>query len=558
MPDRERTAIGTTAIPENHREKTREDAMSDARLKHYGWGREGEGMTAEEQAFVLGRYRAKFSRDGFEAISVPRLEDLALRAPRVALPSSLAAFCTSEHYDRVAHTYGKSYPDYVRAMLGDYDSAPDVVAYPRNEAEISAVMDWAGGVSASLTPFGGGSSVCGGVEPRVDGLRYKAAVTLDLRNLGKVVEVDKISRAALIEAGTYGPSLEDQLKPHGFTLRHFPQSFEYSTLGGWIATRSGGHFASLHTHIDDFVESLRVVTPVGVLETRRLPGSGAGPSPDRMFIGSEGTLGVISRAWMRLQPRPIFRAGASVRFPSFFDAARAVRAVAQAGLYPSNCRILDPQEAFNTGAADGSAAILVLAFESGDHPLDAWMARALECCADHRGTPEPAKASDAHLQGAAGIWRNAFIRMPYAREFLAPAGLINDTFETAITWDRFESFHDKVKAATERAILEATGVKGEVTCRFSHVYPDGPAPYFSFHALGRHGVLLEQWQAIKNAASDALIEAGGTITHHHAVGRDHRPWYDRQRPELFAAAFRAAKRELDPQGMLNPGVLIDP
>jgi alkyldihydroxyacetonephosphate synthase len=300
------------------------------------------------------------------------------------------------------------------------------------------------------------------------------------------------------------------------------------------------------------------VTPVGVLETRRLPGSGAGPSPDRLFIGAEGILGVISRAWMRLQPRPKFRAGASVRFASFFDAARAVRAIAQAGLYPSNCRILDPQEAFNTGAADGSAAIMVLAFESGDHPLDVWIARALECCADHRGTPEDAAAKDAHLEGAAGIWRNAFIRMPYAREFLTPAGLINDTFETAITWDRFETLHDKVKEATGRAILEATGVKGEVTCRFTHIYPDGPAPYFSFHALGRHGALLEQWQAIKTAAGDALIAAGGTITHHHAVGRDHRPWYDQQRPELFAAALRAAKRQLDPQGLLNPGVLIDP
>jgi alkyldihydroxyacetonephosphate synthase len=158
-----------------------------------------------------------------------------------------------------------------------------------------------------------------------------------------------------------------------------------------------------------------------------------------MFIGSEGTLGVISRAWMRLQPRPKFRAGASVRFHSFFGAARALRAIAQAGLYPSNCRILDAQEAFNTGAADGSVAIMVLGFESGDHSPDAWMARALECCADHGGTPEAAKAGDAHLEGAAGIWRNAFIRMPYAREFLTPAGLINDTFETAITWDRFES-----------------------------------------------------------------------------------------------------------------------
>src|SRR5258708_2052577 len=267
--------------------------MSGARLKHYGWGREGEGMTVAEQTFVLGRYRAKFSRDGFEAIAVPRLEDLTLRASRVTPPASLARFCNSERYDRAAHAYGKSYPDYVRAMLGDYDCAPDVVAYPRDEADIAAVMDWAGGASASLTPFGGGSSVCGGVEPRADGVRYKAAVTPDLRILGKVGEVDRGSRAALIEGGAYGPSLENQLKPHGVTLRHFPQSFEYSTLGGWIATRSGGHFASLYTHIDDFVESLRVVTPRGILETRRLPGSGAGPSPDRMLIGSEGTLGGI-------------------------------------------------------------------------------------------------------------------------------------------------------------------------------------------------------------------------------------------------------------------------
>jgi alkyldihydroxyacetonephosphate synthase len=200
---------------------------------------------------------------------------------------------------------------------------------------------------------------------------------------------------------------------------------------------------------------------------------------------------------------------------------------------------------------------MVLAFESADHPLDAWMQRALQCCADHGGALE-GQGGDAHLEGAAGLWRNAFIRMPYSREFLAPAGYIVDTFETAITWERFETLHDSVKAATERAILEATGVKGEVTCRFTHVYPDGPAPYFSFHALGRHGALLEQWQAIKNAASDALIEAGGTITHHHAVGRDHRPWYDRQRPELFATALRAAKRALDPKGVMNPGVLIDP
>ena len=526
-----------------------------ARAKFYGWGREGEGMSADERDFVLGRYRGKFSRD-FDIRPVPTLDEVKLPDCRVKVPEALANICSTERYDRAAHSYGKSYPDYVRQMENDYAVAPDVVAYPRNENDVAAVMDWAGSIDASLAPFGGGSSVCGGVEHRRDG-NHKAAVTLDLRYLGKVLEVDATSRAARIEGGAFGPSLEAQLKPHGVTLRHFPQSFEFSTLGGWIATRSGGHFASLYTHIDDFVESLRVVTPKGVIETRRLPGSGAGPSPDRMFIGSEGTLGIITQAWMRLQAKPTFRGGGSVTFKSFFDAAKTVRAIAQAGLYPSNCRILDPAEAYNTGAADGKVAVLVLAFESGDHPVDAWLARAREICADHGGHDQTG-GGDAHLEGAAGMWRNAFIRMPYAREFLTPAALINDTFETSITWERFESFHDSVKAATEKAIFDATGVKGEVTCRFTHVYPDGPAPYFSFHAMGRHGALLEQWQHIKTVASDALIAAGGTITHHHAVGRDHRPWYDKQRPDLFASALRAAKGALDPKGMLNPGVLFEP
>src|SRR6476646_1834249 len=407
--------------------------MIQPRLKHFGWGREGEGLTSAEEAFVFGRIEQQFGSLADGEVKPPRLEDLKLESPRLNPPASLP-FCSTAHYDRAAHTYGKSFPDYVRGLVGDYSNAPDVVAYPRTEEEIVAVLDWAGGAQASVTPFGGGSSVVGGVEPRRDAARHKAAVTIDLRELGRVLEIDKTSRTARIEAGAFGPALEAQLKPHGLTLRHFPQSFECSTLGGWIATRSGGHFATLYTHIDDLVESLRVITPKGLIETRRLPGSGAGPSPDRLLIGSEGILGIITQAWIRLQDRPKYRAGGAVQFPDFFAAARALRAISQAGLYPANCRILDPQEAFNTGAADGSVAILVLAFESGDHAPDAWMARALECCADYGGTPEAAKASGAHLEGAAGIWRNAFIRMPYAREFLTPAGLINDTFETAITW----------------------------------------------------------------------------------------------------------------------------
>jgi len=527
------------------------------RLKHFGWGREGEGMTAAEEAFVLDRNRERFGVATFEERPVPGLADIKLREPRLKPPASLAALCSTDAYDRAAHTYGKSYPDAVQGLLGNYDHAPDIVAFPKTEQDVAALFDWAGGAQAAVIPFGAGSSVVGGIEPRIDGTRLKAAVSIDLREMGKVLEIDRASRAARIQGGIFGPALEAELKPHNLTLRHFPQSFEYSTLGGWIATRSGGHFASLYTHIDDFVESIRTVTPKGILESRRLPGSGAGPSPDRLIIGSEGILGIITEAWMRLQDRPRFRTGGAVRFKDLFAAARALRVIAQAGLYPANCRILDPAEAYNTGAGDGKSAIMVLAFESGDHPVEPWMKRALECCADHGGTPEIAEAADAHRSGAAELWRTAFIRMPYARERTVGRAIINDTFETAITWERFEGFHDKIKAAAEAAIKQATGRAGQVTCRFTHVYPDGPAPYFTFHALGRHGALLEQWQAIKNAASDALIAAGGTITHHHAVGRQHRPWYDKQRPDLFAAALKAAKQALDPQGLLNPGILLD-
>ncbi len=532
--------------------------MAQGRLKHFGWGREGEGLTGAEEASSLDRYRRLFRVDRFDEVSPPPLAEIRLRPPRINPPAALAACCSTETYDRAAHTHGKSFRDYARGLVGDYRSAPDVVAYPKSEAEIAAVIDWAGGAQAALIAFGAGSSVVGGVEAAIDGTGKKAAVTLDLRHLDRVLEIDPVSRAARIQGGVFGPALEAQLRPHGLTLRHFPQSFEYSTLGGWIATRSGGHFASLYTHIDDLVESIRMLTPQGPLETRRLPGSGAGPSPDRLLIGSEGILGVVTEAWMRLQDRPRFRAGGAIRFADFFTAARAVKAIAQAGLFPANCRILDPQEAANTGAGDGSAAIMVLAFESADHPLDAWVARALECCADYGGTPERPGERDAHREGAAEVWRQAFIRMPYARESMIRRAIIADTFETAITWERFEVFHDKVRAAAEIAIRDATGRPGQVTCRFTHVYPDGPAPYFSFHAQGSHGDLEAQWRTIKAAAGDALIEAGGTITHHHAVGRDHRPWYDRQRPDLFAAGLRAAKRALDPQALLNPGVLIDP
>jgi len=538
------------------------------KLRFYGWGYADDGLSPDEEA----RVRATALRIGAAGpeAPAPRVGDFPLRAPRIAAPAALEAMISVTPYDRLTHSLGKSFADIVRMLMRDVRHPPDLVAFPKSEGDVAALLDWASRANLAVIPFGGGSSVAGGVEPDV-GETYAGTVSLDLQYLHRVLEIDRVSRAARIQAGALGPELEDQLKPHGLTLRHFPQSLQLSTLGGWIATRSGGHYASLYTHIDDFVESTRTVTPAGVMETRRLPGSGAGPSPDRLIIGSEGILGVITEAWMRLQDRPTHQASASIAFASMQSATSAVRALSQSGLYPSNCRLLDPAEARNNGVGDGATAILVLGFESADHPLDAWMQRALELVADFGGRFDaqavarslaPRGGAAEHRAGAAGQWRNAFIRMPYSRDLAVALGLITDTFETAITWDRFEALYEGVREKAARVIGQVCGHEASVSCRFTHIYPDGPAPYFSYSALGaadgRLADSLSKWREIKQATGEIVVGLGGTVTHHHAVGRDHRGGYEAQSPPLFRGALAAAKRALDPAGVMNPGVLIDP
>jgi alkyldihydroxyacetonephosphate synthase len=527
--------------------------MTRRRRKHWGWGYEDEQPSHDELVATAGAIVGHLGFGSTELEHFVALEEVDLPAPRLEAPPDLADICSTDVHARASHAWGRSYSDVVRAFRGQFDHPPDVVAHPRDERDVERVLEWCDAAHAAVIPYGGGTSVVGGVDPDV-GDGYSGTVSLDLAALDRVVEVDEVSRSARIAAGATGPRLEEQLDEQGFTLRHYPQSFELSTLGGWIATRAGGHFATLKTHIDDMVESVRAITPVGVWESRRLPGSGAGVSPDRMLIGSEGTLGVITEAWVRIQPRPQHRRSAGVRFSTFGAAAECVRALSQADLHPANCRLIDAQEAQTTAAGDGSAHLLVLGFESPDHPVDAGMERALAICAEHGGVWEE-RAQDG---GSVGSWRSAFLRAPYLRDAFVAMGVLSDTFETAITWERFASFHEDVKAAAEDAVREVCGAEGRVTCRFTHVYPDGPAPYYTVLAPARRGEEVEQWAAIKSAASEAVIAAGGTITHHHAVGREHRPWYDRQRPEPFAAALRAAKAAVDPSGILNPGVLVDP
>ncbi len=488
-------------------------------------------------------------------VPVPSLADVALPQPRIDAPGVLAEVLTDDRAQRAGHTYGKAYRDVVRSLAGDLSAAPDLVARARTEADVVAVLDWASDHDVAVVPYGGGSSVVGGVEYRGDD--HRGVVSLDVTGMDRVLEVDRTSRAARIQAGALGPALEDQLRPEGYTLRHFPQSFEFSTLGGWLATRAGGHYATLHTHIDDFVESMRVVTPIGISESWRLPGSGAGPSPDRLFLGSEGTLGVITEAWMRLQERPGFKRSTSATFATFDDALRATRVIAQSGLHPANCRLLDPGEAAMSGIGDGTTSVLVLGVESAHAPVDHDMALLVELARDHGGRvadQDPAAADTR--DDAADTWRSSFLQMPYQRDGLARMGGIVETFETATTWDRVGPMYHDVLASMRDAVRRITGAEGLVNCRCTHVYPDGAAPYFTVIAAGRPGDELAMWDELKAAAMELLVEHRATVTHHHAVGRDHRPGYDRQRPDPFAAAFGAAKSALDPAGILNPGVLI--
>jgi len=526
------------------------------RRKHWGWGYEDQ-QPAPAQLRAAAAGLGEHLGYGLGEVEQPvALEQLALAAPRIEIPARLAGFSEADAHARASHALGKSYMDLVRGFRGRFEHPPDFVARPRGERELEEVLEWCTGARVAAIPFGGGTSVVGGVTPDLPGA-YNGAVSVDLGALDRVLEVDEVSRAALIEAGAPGPVLESQLHERGLTLRHFPQSFEYSTLGGWIATRAGGHFATLWTHIEDFLESVRAITPAGVWESRRVPGSGAGISPDRMLAGSEGSLGVITRAWLRVQPRPRHRDSRGVRFKSFLAGAQCVRAISQAGLYPSNCRLLDAGETALTMAGDGTHALLVLGFESADHPVAEPMARALELCAEHGGRPVERSGREEGGDPVSS-WREAFLGAPYVRDVMVAAGVLAETFETAITWERFPALHERVTAAAMEVLRRGSAGEPRVHCRFTHVYPDGPAPYFTVLAPARRGEEVEQWLQIKQAVSEVIAAEGATITHHHAIGRDHRPWYDRQRPDPFAQALRAAKGALDPAGVMNPGVLVEP
>lgn len=528
-------------------------ARSQSTRSHWAWGlaeRYPAPAALPQMARTFGSLLG--FRDLQPCAPVP-LAKAQVRPSVVTVPAELG-WCTTDAADRAAHAHGKGFLDLYRGFRGDFSAAPDVVARPTDEEQIRAVLRWAAAADLVVVPFGGGSSVVGGVE--VDPAARRAGViSLDLTGLDQLRRLDPISRLAELDAGMLGPQVEAALRPHGMTLRHYPQSFEFSTLGGWLATRAGGHFATVYTHIDDLTAGMRMLLADGsVWESRPLPGSGAGPSPDRMLLGSEGALGIITRAWMRVRPRPRFKSSATLRFDDFSAGVAAARAVAQAGLYPSNCRLLDAKEA-QLNMVD-QHAVLLLGFESADRPqIDPMQAAIALAEAAGGRLIRPATHADARSttrDATAGNWRNAFLTGPYLQSTLMMLGMMVDTFETCCTWAGFPA----LDAAVRTAVREAMGdTPGRISCRFTHVYPDGPAPYYTW-MMPLGGDVADRWRAVKAAASDALLAQGATITHHHAVGRVHRPWYAKQRPAAFGAVLRALKGVCDPAGRLNPGVLI--
>ncbi len=522
------------------------------RRKVWGWGFEGDTPDPRALAFAESSLTALFGGPAVRR-SPPAAGDLRLPSPaRVDLPG-LEHLIRRDPEERALHALGRSFRDLARSTRGRFDHPPDAVAYPESAADVVRLLDAASRAHVAVVPFGGGTSVAGGVEcARAE---HAGVLTIDLSRMDALVDVDTKSLAAHVQAGATGPALEAALKPHGLSCRFYPQSFELSTVGGWVATRAGGHFATGPTHIDDLVEAVTMIAPTGVLSTRRLPGSGAGPAPERLVLGSEGSLGVVTDAWLRVFERPTARAAATVAFEDTGAGAEAVRAIVQAGYLPTNLRLLDGAEALMSGAGAPDRALLLIAYESAAEPPDAWLRATLDMALSRGGVlvgdVRSSRDGGGGRDATAETYKAAFFRAPYLRDEIVLRGAFVETYETAVTWDRL--------AELDAGVREAIGTLSLgphlVARRITHVYRDGCAPYYTVICRAPEDGGLGMWDDLKAAITDAIIRGGGTCTHHHAVGRDVVPWYRAERADLFHAALRGAKSELDPRGVMNPGVL---
>ena len=512
------------------------------------WGDPGRAQPLPAEA--RGLVEMVFGVDDRPAVEHPVLAPSTLSADLVA---GLAAIVGAEHVltddeTRRLRTRGKSTPDLLRARAGDLTDAPDAVVRPGSHEEVAAVLAFAAEQHLAVVPFGGGTAVTGGLVARREG--FAAVLSLDLVRMKRLIAADHVSMTATLEPGLRGPEAEALLAAEGMTLGHFPQSFEYASIGGFAATRSSGQSSAGYGRFDALVVGLTVATPRGRIDLGTAPANAAGPDLRQLFLGSEGTLGVITAVTVRVRPVPEVKAYEAWRWPSFAAGATAMRTLAQAGLLPTVLRLSDESEsAINLadpaaiGGASSGGCLMVTGFEGSP-----------------AGVAAKRAAVTAVFEGLGGVsagsapgekWAHGRYDAPYLRDSLLDAGVLAETLETATFWSNLDRLYTGVKAALESAL----GQPSLVLCHISHVYETGASLYFTVAAKESDDP-LGQWRAAKAAASDAMLAAGATITHHHAVGTDHLPWFEREIGPVGVSILRAVKADLDPAGILNPGVLI--
>ncbi|MGB9224401.1 FAD-binding oxidoreductase [Mycobacterium sp.] len=463
-----------------------------------------------------------------------------------------AEFFRTDDRDRVLRAGGKSTPDLLRRKDRGVQDAPDAVLLPGDDDMVAEILRYCSDHGIALVPFGGGTNVTGGLDPTRG--QFNAVISLDLRRFNELHSLDEVSGIAELGGGVTGPDAERLLGEHGFSLGHFPQSFEYATIGGFAATRSSGQDSAGYGRFNDMILGLRMITPVGVLDVGRVAASAAGPDLRQLAIGSEGTLGVITKVRLRVHPKPETTRYEAWSFPDFATGAAALRAIVQTGTGPTVVRLSDEAETGvnlatheTIGENQSSSGCLGLtAFEGTKEHTESRHAETRALLEAHGGTSLGAAPAET--------WEHGRFSAPYLRDSLLAAGALCETLETATDWSRIPALKAAVTEALTTSLAES-GTPALVMCHVSHIYPTGASLYFTVVA-GQRSNPIEQWWAAKKAACDAIMATGGTITHHHAVGADHRPWMRAEVGDLGVQLLRAVKATLDPAGILNPGKLI--
>lgn len=510
------------------------------------------------------------------SLSETSLPEIRLSAPdRSKLVSIVGADrVRDDAYERAFHALGRSYHDLLRLRSGNISNAPDAVVYPRGVNEVEGIVALADESGIAIVPYGGGTSVVGGVS--AENGPFKAVLTLDLSGMDRVGEINMNACTATAEAGIYGIALERALQAKGATLGHYPQSFEFSTLGGWIAHRGAGQQSIRYGKAEDWLVSAKLVTPRGIFETEAFPASAAGPRLGDLIVGSEGAFGIITEATFRIRPLPQQADYRAYLFRDFASGAAAIRNAIQEEISAAMLRLSDPEETrfYRTfseiGRKPGIGGRLAQAY------LDYRGFRAGGCAliagfeGDENEVSEARSRFDllARKLGAISIgrgpgrrWREGRFHGPYLRDPMMDRGVGVDTLETATRWSKLDILYNAVHTALEKAMRETApmdGAKGIVMCHISHAYPDGASLYFTYIFPRALDGEIQQWRAIKKAATDAIVDNGGTISHHHGVGEDHLDWMEREKSPLGVEVLRAVKRVFDPKGILNPGKLIPP